>query len=196
MVLTSLCVFCGSRSGNDPAFETVARALGTLLGQRSVRLVYGGARIGTMGAVADAALAAGGEVLGVIPQAIADVEVAHEGLTELHVVGSMHERKALMAAHADAFLALPGGLGTLEELFEVWTWSQLGIHRKPLGVLNLNGYYDALAALLEHMIAQGFVRREHAALLHTATTPELALRALEQAAAEPVTGSLRDKLDP
>lgn len=195
-MLTSLCVFCGSRSGNDPAFETVARALGTLLGQRSVRLVYGGARIGTMGAVADAALAAGGEVLGVIPQAIADVEVAHEGLTELHVVGSMHERKALMAAHADAFLALPGGLGTLEELFEVWTWSQLGIHRKPLGVLNLNGYYDALAALLEHMIAQGFVRREHAALLHTATTPELALRALEQAAAEPVTGSLRDKLDP
>lgn len=140
----SLCIYCGSRPGTDPAFVDVARAIGQWIGSHGGQLVYGGGRNGLMGQVADATLAAGGTVVGIIPQALVEKEWAHEGCTELHVVDTMHERKRLMAEHADAFLALPGGIGTFEEFFEVWTWRQLGYHDKPVGLLNLNGYYDGL----------------------------------------------------
>ena len=187
-------MFCGSRSGNDPAYEHAARELGQEIASRGMKLVYGGARIGLMGAVADAALAAGGEVIGVIPKAIVDIEIAHEGLTELLNVGSMHERKAAMAERSDAFVALPGGLGTLEELFEVWTWAQLAIHRKPLGLLNVSGYYDGLLAFVGQAQAAGFVNAKHGELLHPATTAAALLDLLH--AAPRAEGSLRDKLQP
>ncbi|MEM1433591.1 MAG: TIGR00730 family Rossman fold protein [Pseudomonadota bacterium] len=188
------CVFCGSRAGTDSAFAAAAQQLGRALVEHDLGLVYGGARIGLMGIVADAVLAAGGPVVGVIPKAIADIEIAHEGLTELHQVGSMHERKALMAARASGFIALPGGLGTLEELFEVWTWAQLAIHHDPLGVLNTNGFYDPLLAFVDSQLEQGFVRAEHRALLSVAGEPgELIDRML--ARPTPVH-QLRDKLEP
>jgi uncharacterized protein (TIGR00730 family) len=139
--------------------------MGAALAGAGIGLVYGGGRVGLMGALADAALAAGGEVIGVIPEALVAWEVAHQGLSDLRVVGSMHERKALMADLADAFIAMPGGYGTLEELCEVLTWSQLGLHRKPCGLLNVEGYYDPLLALLDHAVAEGFLRREHRALV-------------------------------
>ena len=139
-----VCVFCGSSAGRGNAYVDAAARTGTALAHRGYGIVYGGGRVGCMGALADAALAAGGEVIGVIPEALAAREVAHRGLSELHVVGSMHERKALMAAHADAFLILPGGFGTLEELFEVVTWHQLGYHRKPVALLDVDGYFAAL----------------------------------------------------
>jgi len=143
--LRRLCVFCGSASGVRPEYEAAARELGTVLAGRGVGVVYGGASVGLMGVVADSALAAGGEVIGIIPQALVDREVAHAGLSELHVVGSMHERKALMAELSDAFVALPGGMGTLEELFEVFTWRQLGLHAKPIALLDVAGYWAGLA---------------------------------------------------
>jgi len=152
-----LCVFCGSSPGLDPAYVTAARALGTLLATRGIGVVYGGASIGVMGAVADAALAAGGEVIGVIPERLAVREVSHNGLTAQHVVGSMHERKALMAELSDAFVALPGGIGTFEELFEVWTWGQLGMHAKPCAVLDVAHYYAPLLAFIDHSVEQGFL---------------------------------------
>ena len=155
-----------------PAFEETARALGTLLAQEGIGLVYGGASVGLMGAVADAARAAGGEVIGVVPEPIVKLEVAHRGLDDLRVVGSMHERKALMADLSDAFVALPGGIGTLEELFEVWTWGQLGLHRKPYGLLNVGRFYDTLLAFLDHLVAQRFVRREHRELVLVDEEPE------------------------
>jgi uncharacterized protein (TIGR00730 family) len=155
-----ICVFCGSSDGDRPSYRAAARATGKTLARRGVGIVYGGGRVGLMGAVADAALEAGGEVIGVIPEMLAAREVAHRTLTELHVVGSMHERKALMAAHADAFLALPGGFGTLEELFEAVTWRQLGYHAKPCAVLNVDGYYDALERFCDEALASGFLRRE------------------------------------
>ncbi len=156
-----LCVYCGSRSGANPAYVEGARALGTALAVRGVGLVYGGARVGLMGAVADAVLAGGGRAVGVIPAFLQDRELAHGGLSELHVTATMHERKAIMAEHSDAFVALPGGIGTLEELFETWTWAQIGVHDKPCGVLNTNGYYDQLSGFLDHAFAEGFVGAPH-----------------------------------
>jgi uncharacterized protein (TIGR00730 family) len=163
--LSSICVFCGSNAGADPAYLEAAEAVGRALAQRGVGVVYGGGKVGMMGAVADAARAAGGEVIGVIPQAIFDLEIGHTGLDDLRVVGSMHERKALMAELSDAFIALPGGIGTLEELFEVYTWAQLGIHAKPLGLLDVVGYYQPLVAFLDHAVQERFLRRKTRTLL-------------------------------
>lgn len=153
-----LGVFCGSRDGARPVYREAAHALGRVLAARGVGVVYGGASVGLMGAVADAALAAGGEVVGVIPRSLVEREIAHRGLTALHVVETMHERKARMAALADGFVALPGGVGTFEELFEVWTWGQLGLHAKPCGVLDVAGYYAPLLAFIDRGVAEGFIR--------------------------------------
>jgi uncharacterized protein (TIGR00730 family) len=163
--LSSICVFCGSNAGADPAYLEAAEAVGRGLAQRGIRVVYGGGKVGMMGAVADAARGAGGEVIGVIPQAIFDLEIGHTGLDDLRVVGSMHERKALMAELSDAFIALPGGIGTLEELFEVYTWAQLGIHAKPLGLMDVVGYYQPLVAFLDHSVQARFLRPETRTLL-------------------------------
>ncbi len=169
-----LCVFCGSSTGSRPEYVASTRALATELLGRGIGLVYGGGSVGLMGVLADAVLAGGGEVVGVIPRALATRELAHTGLTRMHVVDSMHERKVLMAALADGFVALPGGLGTLEETLEILTWSQLGIHRKPVGVLNVAGYYDSLCALLREGVREGFVPRESLSLvLFAATAAEL-----------------------
>jgi uncharacterized protein (TIGR00730 family) len=164
-VLASICVFCGANPGASPAYAAAAAQLGRALGASGRRLVYGGGHVGLMGAVADAALAAGGEVVGVMPQHLVDHEIAHRGLTELRVVQSMHERKAAMAELAEGFAVLPGGLGTLEEFFEIWTWGQLGLHRKPYGLLNVAGFFDPLLAFLDHAVGERFVRAEHRALL-------------------------------
>lgn len=170
-----VCVFCGSSPGADPGYAALARRTGTLLAGRGLTLVYGGGGIGLMGVLADAALAAGGHVIGVIPEALATREVAHAGLPDLRVVPSMHARKALMAELADAFMALPGGLGTFEELFEILTWAQLGLHAKPCGVVNAHGYYDPLVALLDRAEAAGFIRPEHRALVLVEDGPEALL---------------------
>ena len=161
----SVCVFCGSSPGRDPRLLTMARDFGALVAARGQRLVYGGGRVGLMGALADGALAAGGTVIGVIPAMMVGRELAHPGLGELRVVGSMHERKATMADLADAFVALPGGIGTLEELFEVWTWGQLGLHRKPCGLLDVDGYYERLLAFLHHAGSAGFIGSDTMRLL-------------------------------
>jgi len=153
-----LCVFCGSSLGVGDVYRAAAAAFGALLAERRIELVYGGAHAGSMGVIADAVLAGGGRVTGVIPEALRERELAHSGLTELHVVGSMHERKALMASLSDGFVALPGGIGTLEELFEVWTWSQLGLHAKRCALLDVNGFYQGLSTFLDHVVAEGFVR--------------------------------------
>ena len=160
-----ICVYAGSSPGRDPAYARAASELATLLAGRGTGVVYGGGKVGLMGILADSALAAGGEVIGVIPQALMDREIGHDGLTELRVVGSMHERKALMADLSDGFVALPGGAGTLEELIEIYTWSQLGLHRKPMGVLNVRDYYDPLAAMLDHAVQERFLTQEHRATL-------------------------------
>ncbi|MBL0091019.1 MAG: TIGR00730 family Rossman fold protein [Piscinibacter sp.] len=165
----SLCVYCGSRAGDNAAYEAAATAVGTAIGRRGWRLVYGGGRAGLMGRVADAALSAGAPVLGVIPRSLMEREVGHRGLTELHVVETMHERKLMMAQHSDAFIALPGGIGTFEELFEVWTWRQLGYHDKPVGLLNVDGYYDALLDFMRQTVARGFVSDAQNALLQVHT---------------------------
>jgi uncharacterized protein (TIGR00730 family) len=162
----SVCVYCGSRPGELPAYAEAARALGTEIGRRGWQLVYGGGRAGLMGEVADAALAAGAPVTGVIPESLMSRELGHRGLTELHVVQTMHERKTMMAERSDAFIALPGGIGTFEELFEVWTWRQLGYHVKPLGLLNVAGYYDTLLGFLTHSREQGFMTTAQTDLLH------------------------------
>ena len=161
----SVCVFCGSSPGTDPALADVARDFGARLARRGVTLVYGGARRGLMGALADAALEDGGRVTGVIPRGLWSREVGHTGLSELLVVDSMHERKALMAERSEAFVALPGGIGTLEELFEAWTWAVLGIHEKPIALLNVDGFFDPLLAMLDQMAAQGFLRDAHRRML-------------------------------
>lgn len=166
----NICVFAGSSAGIRPTYAGAARELGHLLATRNIGVVYGGAKVGLMGAVADAALEAGGHVVGVIPRALVEKEVAHDGLSALHVVASMHERKAMMSSLSDAFIALPGGLGTWEELFEIATWGQLGLHRKPCGLLNVHGYFDPLLSFVEHAVAERFVRREHAAILAVADT--------------------------
>jgi uncharacterized protein (TIGR00730 family) len=155
-----LCVYCGSRMGSRPAFETAARLLGQQIGERGWSVVYGGGKVGLMGAVADAALQAGAQVLGVIPDSLMQREVGHGALTELIVVDTMHERKRLMADNADAFIALPGGIGTLEELYEVWTWRHLGYHRKPVAILNVEGYYDSLLAFMRQSLDDGFISAE------------------------------------
>lgn len=158
-------IFCGSSSGSDPAYADAARRTGRILAERGVGIVYGGGRVGLMGAVADGALGAGGHVIGIIPRALVDRELGHTGLSDLEIVETMHERKARMAEIADAFVALPGGAGTLEEIFEQWTWAQLGIHEKPCGFLNVNGYFDALRAMTDTMANEGFMRRDHADML-------------------------------
>lgn len=156
--LQRVCVYCASNDGARPEYLASARQIGTLLAERGMAVVYGGGRVGLMGALADAALGAGGEVIGVMPHALVQREVAHHGLTALHVVDSMHERKALLAEMADAFVALPGGLGTLEEFFETWTWAQLGVHQKPVGLLDVADYWRPLVTMLEHVEAEGFMR--------------------------------------
>ena len=153
----SICIYCGSRPGNHSEFTTLAAQVGTWIGTQGGQLVYGGGRNGLMGTVADATLAAGGRVIGVIPKALVDKEQAHHGCTKLHIVDTMHERKRIMAEQANAFLALPGGIGTFEEFFEVWTWRQLGYHDKPIGLLNFNGYYDSLLAFLQLSVGSGFM---------------------------------------
>ena len=163
-------VFCGARTGSSATFAEATSALGRSLANRGHGIVYGGGRVGLMGILADAALAAGGQVTGVIPQALADAEIAHEGLTHLHVVNSMHERKALMAQLSDAFIALPGGYGTLDELCEIVTWAQLGIHDKPIGLLNVNRYYDRLIELFDLGMREGFIPRGNRALIREART--------------------------
>jgi uncharacterized protein (TIGR00730 family) len=165
-----LCVFCGSSAGARPAYAAAASELGEALAARGIGLVYGGGSVGLMGALADAALARGAEVIGVIPRPLARREQAHGGLSEMHVVDSMHARKAKMASLVDGFIALPGGLGTFEETLEILTWSQLGIHRKPVGILNVAGYYDGLLRMLTHAVREGFVGREYFELLLFAET--------------------------
>jgi uncharacterized protein (TIGR00730 family) len=174
-----VCVFCGSSPGARPEYRAAAAELGRLLAERGTGLVYGGARVGLMGAVADAVLAGGGEAIGVIPHALVSKEVAHGGLTELHVVSTMHQRKALMADLADGFVALPGGFGTFEEFCEVLTWSQLGFHPKPCGLLNVAGYYVPLLALFDHGVDEGFIRPQHRALVIEETDPAALLARME-----------------
>ena len=176
--MTRVCVFAGSSSGSRPEYRTAAEELGRELAARGIELVYGGAHVGLMGAVADAVLAGGGRATGVIPNALVEKEVAHRGLTDLRIVTSMHQRKALMADLSDAFVALPGGWGTLDEMFEILTWAQLGLHRKPCGLLNVQGYFDRLLAFLDHTVEQGFVRREYGALLAVSDGPSTLLDAL------------------
>jgi uncharacterized protein (TIGR00730 family) len=178
MASLSVCVYCGSRPGESGLHADAARAVGSEIGRRGWQLVYGGGRAGLMGVVADAALAAGASVIGVIPQSLMARELGHTGLTELHVVETMHERKMMMAERSDAFLALPGGIGTFEELFEVWSWRQLGYHDKPLGLLNVAGYYDALLAFLHQSREQGFMSQQQLDLLHVAANPLAMLQSL------------------
>ncbi|GAA0584013.1 TIGR00730 family Rossman fold protein [Caenispirillum bisanense] len=166
-----LCVFTGSNEGANVAYQAAAVRMGRTLAEEGIELVYGGGRVGLMGAVADACLAAGGRVTGVIPKFLMDLEVGHEGLTDLRVVASMHERKALMADLSDGFVALPGGIGTMEEIFEVWTWGQLGNHGKPVGLLNVHGYYDPLRSFIDHMVEERFLRAEHRGMLIVETEP-------------------------
>ena len=179
MSLRSICVFCGASPGATPIYQEAAEALGRHLAERGIRLVYGGGAVGLMGMVADAALAAGGEVIGIIPQSLKEAEIGHKGLTRLEVVDGMHARKARMAELSDAFIALPGGLGTLEELFEVWTWGQLGYHGKPLGLLEVNGLYEPLLTFLDHLVQERFVRPQHREMLQRGATPAELIDALE-----------------
>lgn len=175
---TSIAVFCGSSGGARPEYVQTAIALGRTMAERGITLVYGGSSIGLMGAVADAVLGAGGHVVGVIPEALKSKEIEHRGLTELHVVASMHERKHMMAERAEAFVALPGGLGTLEELFEVWTWAMLGYHHKPCCLLDVAGYYTRLAGFLDHAVAEGFIRETYRDMLVVRDEPLALLDAL------------------
>ena len=174
----SICVYCGSRPGTEPAFAEAARQVGLWIAQNKGQLVYGGGHNGLMGMMADACLQAGGRVVGVIPKALVEKEWAHSGCSELHVVENMHERKSLMAERADAFLAMPGGIGTFEEFFEVWTWRQLGYHDKPVGLLNIKGYYDNLLAFLSTSVQQGFMNAEQMQLIRSGTNTELLLNSL------------------
>lgn len=179
-VIKRVCVYCGSNSGSRPAYTKAARDMGAALARRGLELVYGGGRVGLMGTLADAVLAAGGHVIGVIPQSLVAREVGHHGLKDLRVVNSMHERKALMVDLADAFIALPGGFGTLEEFFEVLTWAQLGLHRKPHGLLNVKGFYDSLLSFMDHAVAENFVRSVHRELVITDSDPERLLDLIAQ----------------
>lgn len=173
-----ICVFSGSNSGRRSAYREAAVSLGRLLVRERIGLVYGGASVGLMGAMADAAMAAGGEVIGVMPQSLVKREVAHTGLADLRVVGSMHERKALMAELSDAFVALPGGIGTLEEIFEVWTWGQLGSHGKPCAFLNIEGFYDRLLGFLDHVVEEVFLKPAHRRMIVVEERPEILIEAI------------------
>lgn len=174
----SICIYCGSRFGNRPEYETVARELGILIAQRGWQLVYGGGNVGLMGAVADAVIEGGGRVIGVIPETLMKREVGHRGLAELHVVQTMHQRKQMMAERADAFIALPGGIGTFEELYEVWTWRQLGYHDKPVGLLNVAGYYDAFLHFMGQTVSEGFLSEAQLQTLQVDTDPTRLLQRL------------------
>ena len=185
----SVCVYCGSRHGKRPAYTEAARALGQAIGSRGWQLVYGGGNVGLMGELADAVLASGGRVVGVIPESLMQREVGHAGLSELHVVPTMHLRKQMMAERADAFMALPGGIGTLEELYEVWTWRQLGYHQQPIGLLNVDGFYDTLLQFMRHTVAEGFLSAAQMTAVEVGSDPqELLLRLAGLAASEPAAG--------
>ncbi len=188
-----LCVFCGSREGRRPAYRDAATRLGQLLAERGIELVYGGGKVGLMGIVADACLAAGGRVIGVIPEAMMRWEVGHEGLTRLEVVDSMHSRKARMAELADGFIALPGGLGTFEELFEILTWAQLGFHRKPAGLLDVEGYYAPLLTLLDQGVSEGFMKTDNRGLLLDARTPPALLQAMADYEGSPASRVIHEE---
>lgn len=179
----SICVYCGSRDGDLPQFADAAREVGTVIGRNHWQLVYGGGRAGLMGVVADAALATGAHVVGVIPASLMGRELGHTGLSELHVVDTMHQRKTMMAERSDAFLALPGGIGTFEELFEVWSWKHLGYHDKPIGLLNVAGYFDALLSFLLQSTAHGFITEAQGGMLEVGTEPAALLRRLGSRAA-------------
>lgn len=170
-----ICVFCGSNAGKGPSYQALAVKLGYSLAERGLVLVYGGGKVGLMGTIADAVLERGGEVIGVIPEDLVKMEVAHEGLTDLRVVASMHERKALMERLSDAFVAMPGGFGTLDEFCEILTWAQLGLHQKPCGILNVDGYFDLFLKFIDHSVSQGFIREEHRGLLLASTEPDAIL---------------------
>ncbi len=178
MDIKQLCVFCGSSEGTDPVYKSAAQAMGRMLVRRGVGLVYGGGSVGLMGVLADTVLAGGGEVTGVIPTALATKEVQHTGLTHTHVVDNMHRRKALMNELSDGFVAMPGGYGTLEELFEVVTWAQLGLHRKPIGLLNVVGYFDGLLGCIDSAVGEGFIKPEHRKLMVSGSEPDALLDAL------------------
>lgn len=178
VTMRAIGVFCGSSAGHDPAYTQAAWQLGDLLARQNITVVYGGAQVGLMGSVADAALAAGGQVIGVIPRLLMDKELGHHGLTELRVVNTMAERKEVMMALSDAFIALPGGIGTLDELFEVWTTAQLGLQTKPCGLLNTLGYFDGLVGFLDHAVTEGFLRQQHRILLQLHEQPEALLKQL------------------
>jgi uncharacterized protein (TIGR00730 family) len=180
-----ICVFCGSNTGSNPAYARAARDLGKLLAAQKLTLVYGGGKIGLMGELADAVLSAGGEAIGVIPHSLVRKELAHAGLTDLRIVDTMHERKSLMADLADAFIALPGGFGTLDEFCEILTWAQLGLHRKPCALLNTAGYYDHLLALFDHAVAERFLPPQHRAMLVVSDDPQELLQ--QMSSSEPVT---------
>ena len=181
-MIKALCVYCGANAGITPQYAESARALARVLVSENISLVYGGGNVGLMGVIADEVLRLGGEVTGVIPTALVEREVGHTGLTRQFVVKDMHERKAMMASLADAFIAMPGGYGTLEELFEMLTWAQLGIHAKPIGLLNVNGFYDGLATFIDHLVGAGFVRPAHAALMMRDADPDALIHHLRQAA--------------
>jgi uncharacterized protein (TIGR00730 family) len=187
------CVFSGSSWGVRAEYALMAEQLGQLLAASEIGLVYGGASVGLMGTVADAVLRAGGQVIGVIPQSLVDKEVAHKGLQDLRITSSMHERKALMADLSDGFIALPGGIGTLEELFEIWTWAQLGHHSKPCALLNTEGFYDGLATFLDTVVDEGFLKKLHRTMLITERSPEDLLVAMKSYAAPPAGGKWIDR---
>ena len=170
--MKSVCVYCGSSPGFRPEYAEAAKALGRTMAEQGLALVYGGGKVGLMGIVADSVVAHGGTAIGVIPDALMQKEVGHRGLTELHVVRNMHERKQMMADRSDAFIAMPGGVGTFEELFETFTWAQLGYHDKPVGLLNVAGFYDGMLAFLNHAVGEGFLKQVHADMLHVSTSPQ------------------------
>ena len=191
--MRNTCVFCGSQSGTDLRYRRAATELGGLLAQRGHGLVYGGGHVGLMGIIADAVMQAGGTVTGVIPKPMTERELAHKTVTKLYVVSSMHERKALMASLSDSFIALPGGFGTLEELFEVIAWAQLGIHRKPIGLLNVGGFFDALISFVDYMVVEGFVKSKYRGLFVTAEQPADLLDALQKHQLPPTRRWLTEK---
>ena len=191
--MRNICVFCGSQSGTDLRYRRAAIELGGLLAQRGHGLVYGGGHVGLMGIIADAVMQAGGTVTGVIPKPMTERELAHKTVTKLYVVSSMHERKALMASLSDSFIALPGGFGTLEELFEVIAWAQLGIHRKPIGLLNVGGFFDALISFVDYMVVEGFVKSKYRGLFVTAEQPADLLDALQKHQLPPTRRWLTEK---
>ncbi len=190
--MRAVCVFCGSLPGEDPLYEAAARELGASLAVRQLTVIYGGGHVGMMGALADSALAASGKVIGVIPEHLMRPEVAHQGLTELRIVDSMHTRKRVMAEHADAFIVLPGGYGTFEEMFEMVTWLQLKLHAKPVGLINVAAYFDHLLAFLRHAAEQGFIRPQHRDLLSVDSSAAALLERLEQRVAAITRGAIVD----